>query len=85
MRRIIVVHNHPNGNAFPSGSDKEATQRIDNICKSIGCELVDSLIVGKDGISSINSGEMKRYFTSVLKETVQGYCQEKRSQEKLAK
>jgi DNA repair protein RadC len=70
VSRIIIVHNHPNGNAYPSQADKESSMKLRQICQGVGCELVDSLIVGRDGIYSIFNNEIKRHFVKSLQESV---------------
>lgn len=42
---IILVHNHPSGDATPSEADIEATRRIEAIARSLEIELVDHIIV----------------------------------------
>ncbi len=50
---LIVAHNHPNGTALPSQEDIEAVGYITDIIKHLQCKLLDSFIVGIDGIYSI--------------------------------
>lgn len=49
---IIVAHNHPSGVLKPSDSDKKVTQRIKESGKLLGIELLDHVILGKDGYFS---------------------------------
>ena len=70
VNRIIIVHNHPNGKGYPSQADKDSTEKLKQICRGVGCELIDSLIVGQDGIWSVFNDEIKRYFTKSLRESV---------------
>lgn len=46
---IIVCHNHPSGDPSPSSEDINITNRLSEVGKLIGIELLDHLIVG-DGI-----------------------------------
>lgn len=50
---IILVHNHPSGNLEPSKDDILVTERMKEAGKLLGIELMDHLIVGKDGFKSI--------------------------------
>lgn len=42
---IIVCHNHPSGNCFPSNDDIETTQVLIEASKIIGIELLDHIII----------------------------------------
>jgi DNA repair protein RadC len=42
---IILVHNHPSGDATPSREDIEVTQHLEQIGRSLGVEVVDHIIV----------------------------------------
>lgn len=42
---IILVHNHPSGNATPSSADIEFTLSLRNILKSISINLLDHIII----------------------------------------
>ena len=44
--RIILLHNHPSGNATPSSEDYEVTRRIDLCAKMFGIELIDHIVIG---------------------------------------
>lgn len=43
--RIIVFHNHPNGNTSPSPSDLVITKKIMRACESIEVDLVEHFII----------------------------------------
>ena len=45
VKTIILAHNHPNGTLAPSIADKEATEALVKIFKSIGIEVLDHIIV----------------------------------------
>ena len=51
---IILVHNHPSGNPTPSSDDLNFTERIHNASKLIGINLLDHIIIGRDGHISLN-------------------------------
>jgi DNA repair protein RadC len=50
---VILVHNHPSGILEPSDEDVRMTRQISEAGKLIGIELVDHIIVTKDGFVSI--------------------------------
>lgn len=52
---IILVHNHPSGNAKPSNSDIDLTTEIVHACKTINVTVHDHVIVGKNEIYSFKS------------------------------
>jgi DNA repair protein RadC len=49
---IILVHNHPSGDAYPSAADVEATARLALSARHLGITLHDHLIVARSGWSS---------------------------------
>jgi len=44
---IILIHNHPNGNAKPSKEDIDFTNRVNNLSIELGFQLLDHLIIGR--------------------------------------
>lgn len=57
---IVLVHNHPSGNAMPSPEDLEITKRLKKVGKLVGIPLLDHLIIGKN-----------QYYSDSLKMVVQ--------------
>ncbi len=55
---VILVHNHPSGNSIPSEQDKQVAKRIIEAGQLMGINVVDFLIVAKNGVHSI-LGEIK--------------------------
>jgi len=49
---IIVAHNHPSGSLEPSTEDLQITKRLQDAGKLLGIELVDHVIISKQGYSS---------------------------------
>ena len=49
---IIIVHNHPSGNLQPSQADDNITQKLKNTLLIIETQLLDHLIITKDGYYS---------------------------------
>ena len=45
---IILIHNHPSGDPFPSKEDLDLTNKIRNISKVVNIELLDHVIIGKN-------------------------------------
>lgn len=50
---IFVVHNHPSGVAEPSPGDHATTRRLIDAGKLLGIEVIDHLIVARNGVISI--------------------------------
>lgn len=49
---IMLCHNHPSGNLEPSQEDIEITQRMKQASVIIGIEIIDHLIISKNGYYS---------------------------------
>ena len=54
---IIVMHNHPSNDPMPSIEDKEITKRLRKSGEIIGIEVLDHIIVCKDGYYSFEEDE----------------------------
>lgn len=50
---IILVHNHPSGNPAPSDSDLKTTKELMSMGKQLGIEILDHVIIGRNGYESI--------------------------------
>ena len=58
----ILVHNHPNGKAFPSGEDIHATNRIRLLLEPLGITLMEHFIIADDEcLPIINSQSAHRF------------------------
>ncbi len=59
--RIVLAHNHPNGMAVPSISDKIKTEKLEIALKHLNITLMDHFIFGKNGesISMRDYGALK--------------------------
>lgn len=53
--KIILVHNHPTGDATPSKQDIKFTNYLFDATKLVGVELVDHLVIGNKTYTSIFS------------------------------
>ncbi|AHB39983.1 TPA: JAB domain-containing protein [candidate division WWE3 bacterium] len=52
---IILVHNHPSGEPYPSAEDIKVTQRLENACRIVGVGFTDHLIVCDNSYSSMRA------------------------------
>lgn len=50
---IVLLHNHPSGNASPSDTDIETTKKIVEAGRIIGIRLLDHIIIGNDSYYSM--------------------------------
>ena len=57
-KSVIVAHNHPSGNLLPSLQDRQLTEALKRLGKEIGAEVRDHLVVGTEGIYSIEAAQM---------------------------
>ena len=53
--KIILVHNHPSGNATPSEQDIKFTSRLYEAAMLLEIELLDHLVIGNKTYTSIFS------------------------------
>jgi DNA repair protein RadC len=51
--KFVIAHNHPAGTCLPSRTDVDSTKEITDLFKRIDIELVDHIIVGRDGALSM--------------------------------
>jgi len=52
---LILVHNHPSGNAQPSRADIEITNRIAEAGRLLGVTVHDHVVMGRDGHVSLKA------------------------------
>lgn len=45
---IILIHNHPSGDPFPSKEDIELTRQLNQASEIIGIKILDHIIIGHD-------------------------------------
>lgn len=50
---IAFIHNHPSGDPTPSREDVEVTKRLMEAGKLLGVQVLDHLIIGRPGYSSL--------------------------------
>jgi DNA repair protein RadC len=51
--RLVITHNHPAGSCLPSRADVDSTQKIRTLYAGMEVELIDHIIIGRDGVSSL--------------------------------
>lgn len=56
--QIIIAHNHPSGDTEPSQDDIEITKRLVESGKILGIEVIDHIIVTKNGFSSFSEKKL---------------------------
>ena len=50
---VILAHNHPSGDPTPSREDKAVTDRLTDSGKLLGIDVLDHVVMGRDGCVSI--------------------------------
>jgi DNA repair protein RadC len=56
--QIILVHNHPSGDSEPSEDDLSLTKRLVEVGKILGIEVIDHIVVAKNGLFSFKEKEL---------------------------
>ena len=56
---IVMCHNHPSGDAYPSGEDRIITCKVLVAAASIDVQLHDHIIIGNGYYSMADEGELK--------------------------
>ena len=54
-KSVIMVHNHPSGDATPSAPDIAMTRQVIDAGKPLGISLHDHLIAGRHGVESLKA------------------------------
>ena len=52
---VVLVHNHPSGDALPSEADRVSTQRLSEIGQMMGVQVLDHIVVGAEGCHSLRA------------------------------
>jgi DNA repair protein RadC len=50
---LVLVHNHPSGDPTPSHADIKMTKQIVDVARTLGIEVHDHIIVGREGHASL--------------------------------
>ena len=52
---LLIAHNHPSGDATPSAEDRQVTERLGEVGRLIGIELLDHIpVIGQAGYISFS-------------------------------
>jgi DNA repair protein RadC len=54
---VILVHNHPSGDASPSRADRVVTSAMRSACEMVGVSLLDHIVVSDGGHYSFREEE----------------------------
>lgn len=52
---VVMAHNHPSGEAWPSRADRDATRRLADALRALGVRLHEHLVVGAGGAWSFRA------------------------------
>lgn len=52
-KAVILVHNHPSGDPTPSEQDRVLTERLEEAGRTVDIQVLDHLIVARDGTVSV--------------------------------
>jgi DNA repair protein RadC len=55
---VILVHNHPSGNAYPSADDIEVTEKLQDIGELLDIPVIDHVIIAEDGWCSLKEEKL---------------------------
>jgi DNA repair protein RadC len=55
---LVLAHNHPSGDTTPSEEDLAITRRLHEAGRLLGIELVDHIVVAKDGYTSLRERKL---------------------------
>ena len=58
---VILFHNHPSGNPHPGEADIRFTDQIRRAVSSIGCPLIDHIIISEDSYFSFSESKVALY------------------------
>lgn len=50
---VIFIHNHPSGDPTPSREDVEVTKRLTEAGRILGIQVLDHIIIGQPGYTSL--------------------------------
>lgn len=58
-KRVVFVHNHPNGNLMPSQNDILLTHTLYKALKTINVELAEHVIISENGLLKLSSIDIR--------------------------
>ncbi len=50
---VVVAHNHPSGDTYPSREDIDVTRRLSEAGKIMGIDLLDHIVIGQGNFTSL--------------------------------
>lgn len=53
VSKVVIAHNHPSGNVYPSDADVEMTRNFRVVGDRLGIDVVDSYVIGAGGYTSV--------------------------------
>lgn len=51
---VLIAHNHPSGSSRPTRADIDITCQLEEAGRILGIELIDHIVIGRHGFSSIS-------------------------------
>ncbi|MCR5176893.1 MAG: hypothetical protein K6C05_08585, partial [Anaerovibrio sp.] len=60
---VVIAHNHPSGIATPSQEDIKFTKELIESSKILGIQLVDHVIIAKEGSLSLRASHSELFST----------------------
>lgn len=58
--KIVLLHNHPSGDATPSLADIKFTEKVEEASKVLGVQLLDHVVIGYNQYTSIKLYQWKK-------------------------
>ena len=55
---IVLAHNHPSGDPFPSVEDMEVTRRLQSVSSIVGINILDHVVIGAQTFFSFKEKEL---------------------------
>ncbi len=55
---VILCHNHPSGEAYPSGNDLRTTERLIESSVILGIPIIDHIIIGGGNFLSMKESNI---------------------------
>ena len=55
---VVLAHNHPLGDSNPSENDVTTTEELERALEEFSIKLLDHIVVGKDGFTSMKKEEL---------------------------
>ncbi len=79
---IILVHNHPSGDATPSENDIKITEKLINLGELLGVEVIDHVIIGCNTLISMKTDCKSMFYWYGIEEKQDKYNGKNRTKSK---